>query len=131
MAMRLITGALLLAAASAAHGQPLTIRTGESWVFTIHNGEPADAKKVDSSAKPAKGELMATVRALFGTSMMMTNNGPTPYTYRAELFVAGKPSGARTCALPTGAQPTLEQWPQKADAVRISTFRPAGPGGRC
>ena len=129
--MRLITAALLLAAASGAHAEPLTVRTGESWVFTVQNGEPANAKKVEASAKPAKGQLMVTVRALFGTNMIVTNASSTAYTYRAELFVAGKPSGARSCALPANGQPTLEQWPQKADAVRISTFRPTGPGGRC
>jgi hypothetical protein len=131
MAMRLLIAAFLLAAAPATHAGPLTIRIGESWVFAVKDGEPADAKKVEASAKPAKGEIMVTVRPLFGTNMIMTNNSSTAYTYRAELFVAGKPSGARTCTLPTGAQPTLEQWPQKADAVRISTFRPTGPGGRC
>lgn len=129
--MRVMIAALLLAVAPAAQAQPLTIRTGESWIFTVQNGEPRNARKVDAASKPAKGELMATVRALFGTSMMMINNSATAYTYRAELFVAGKPSGARTCALPAGAQPTLEQWPQKAEAVRISAFRAAGPGGRC
>jgi hypothetical protein len=129
--MRLLVGAALLAASSAAHADPLTVRTGESWIFTVQNGEPANAKKVDASAKPAKGQLMVTVRALFGTNMIITNNGSTAYTYRAELFVAGKPSGVRTCALPAGAQPTLEQWPQKADAVRIGAFHPTGPGGRC
>jgi hypothetical protein len=130
-ARRLTIAAGLLAAASVAHGQPLTVLAGESWVFTVQNGEPTSARKVEASAKPAKGQLMVTVRALFGTNMIMTNNSPTPYTYRAELFVAGEPSGARTCALPANAQPTLEQWPQKADAVRISRFRPTGPGGRC
>ena len=129
--MRLMLASLLLAGAPAVHAQPLTIRTGESWIFAVQNGEPANAKKVDATAKPPKGQLMVTVRALFGTNMIMTNNSSTPYTYRAELFVAGKPSGARTCALPATGEPTLEQWTQKADAVRISAFRPTGPGGRC
>ena len=129
--MRLIAAAILLVAASTTQAAPLTVRTGESWLFNVENGEPVNARKVEGSAKAAKGQLMVTVRALLGTSMIVTNNSSTVYTYRAELFVAGKPSGARTCTLPTGAEPTLEQWPQKADAVRLSAFRPAGPGGRC
>ena len=130
--MRLIIASLaLLETAAAAHPAPLTIRTGESWVFTVQKGEPANARKVDAQAKPAKGELMVTLRALFGTNMIMTNNSSTPYTYRAELFVGGKPSAARTCALPANAEPTLEQWPQKADAIRIGSFKPTGPGGHC
>jgi hypothetical protein len=131
MAMRLTIAALLLVAGSAAQSQPLTVRTGESWIFTVRDGQPANARKVEPTARPATGQFMVSVRPLFGTNMIMTNNSSTAYTYRAELFVAGKPSGARTCTLPAGAQPTLEQWPQKADAVRISTFRPTGPGGRC
>ena len=130
--MRLIIASLvLLETAAAAQAAPLTIRTGESWVFTVEKGEPANARKVDAQAKPAKGELMVTLRALFGTNMIMTNNSSTPYTYRAELFVGGRPSGARTCTLPANAEPTLEQWPQKAEAVRIGSFRATGPGGHC
>jgi hypothetical protein len=131
MAMRLMIAALLLVVASGAQAAPLTVHPGESWIFAVQNGEPANAKKVDATAKPAKGQLMVTVRSLFGTNMIVTNNSSTAYNYRAELFVAGKPSGARTCTLPSGSEPTLEQWPQKADAVRISAFRPTGPGGRC
>jgi hypothetical protein len=131
MAMRLIIASILLATAATARAAPLTIRTGESWIFTVQKGDPANARKVDAQAKPAKGELMVTLRALFGTNMIMTNNSSTPYTYRAELFVGGKPSGARTCTLPANGEPTLEQWPQKADAIRIGTFKPTGPGGRC
>ena len=129
--LRYLILSMLMITAAPALAAPLTIRTGESWTFSVQNGEPTDAKKVDATAKPAKGQLMVTVRALFGTNMIVTNNSSTAYTYRAELLVAGKPYGARSCALPAGGGPTLEQWPQKADAVRISTFRPTGPGGRC
>ena len=104
--MRLIAAAILLVAASTTQAAPLTVRTGESWLFNVENGEPVNARKVEGSAKAAKGQLMVTVRALLGTSMIVTNNSSTVYTYRAELFVAGKPSGARTCTLPTGAEPT-------------------------
>jgi hypothetical protein len=131
MAMKLLVAALLLAAASAAHAGPLTVRTGESWLFTVQKGEPAYPRKVDASAKPARGQIMVTVRALFGTNMIMTNNSAVAYTFRAELLSADKPTAARPCNLPANGRPILEQWPQKADAVRIGNFQSVGSGGRC
>ena len=129
--MRLIIAALAFVAAPAAQAQPLTVHTGETWIFTVRNGEPADAKKVEASAKPAKGQIMVTVRPLFGTNMIMTNNGPIAYTFRAELISEGKATATRPCNLPANAKPILEQWPQKADAVRISRFQASGTEGRC
>jgi len=109
----------------------LTVQTGETWLFTIDHGEPAHARKVDAAAKPATGEIKVAVRALFGTSMTITNNSPQGYTFQAQLVGAdGKPVTARTCTLPPGNQPALESWPQKAAAVRIGAFKPA-KGGRC
>jgi hypothetical protein len=123
--------ALLLVAASSANAQGLTVRTWESWVFTVRNGEPANTRKVDAEAKPAPGQIMVTARALFGTNMIVTNNSATAYTFRAELLQGGKAIATRPCDLPANAQPILEQWPQKADAVRISHFQGAPRGGRC
>jgi hypothetical protein len=122
---------ILIAAAPAAQAAPLTVHAGESWMFAVRKGEPVNAHKVDASAKPARGQIMVTVRSAFGTNMVMTNNSPVPYTFRAELLVDGKSVGARPCDLPANAKPILEQWPQKAEAVRISRFKQAGPGGRC
>ena len=129
--MKLLIGTLVLAAASAAQGAPLTVRTGETWLFTVEMGEPANARKVDSSAKPAKGQLMISVRAMMGTAMIVTNNSPVAYTFRAELLRGGKAEAARTCTLPGKPTPIFEQWPQKADAVRIGDFKATGPAGNC
>jgi hypothetical protein len=110
---------------------PLTVPVGENWIFAIDHGQPTHARKVAETAKPAKGQVKVSVRTLFGTMMTISNNSPTGYTFRAELVGAdGKPVNARTCTLPPGNQPTLENWPQKAAAVRIGDFKPAR-GGRC
>ena len=109
----------------------LTVQTGETWLFSIDHGEPVHARKVDAAAKPASGEVKIAVRALFGTNMTITNNGPQGYTFQAQLIGRnGKAVTARTCTLPPGNQPTLESWPEKAAAVRIGDFKPA-KGGRC
>lgn len=123
--------ALLLFAASPALAQPLTVKTGETWSFTVKNGQPVDAHRVVASAKPAKGQIVISVRALMGTTMVVTNNSPNSYSFRAELLQGGKTVAARPCTLPGRAHPIFEQWQQKADAVRVGNFVASGEEGRC
>ena len=121
----------LLAAATPALAEPLTVRTGETWLFSIDHGQPANARKAEASAKPPPGQVKVTVRALFGTMMTVTNNSPQGYTFQAQLIGAdGKAVNVRACGLPPDNQPALESWPQKAVAVRIGEFRLA-KSGRC
>ena len=126
-----LAAALLLLAAAPAQAAGLTVRTGETWFFTIKDGEPANARLVTASAKIPKGQIMASVRALGGTSMVVTNNSPIAYTFRAALLSGGKATAARSCTLPANARPTFEQWQEKAEAVRIGGFKPATADGRC
>ena len=128
--MKLIA-ALLLIAAAPAQAAGLTVRTGETWLFTIRNGEPAQARKVTPSAKIPKEQIKVSVRPILGTAMTVTNNSPLAYTFRAELISGGKATLARSCTLPAKARPVFEQWEQKAEAVRISDFKVAGADGRC
>jgi hypothetical protein len=128
--MKLIA-ALLLIAAAPAQAAGLTVRTGETWLFTIKNGEPAQAHEVTPSAKIGKRQIKVSVRSILGTAMTVTNNSPIAYTFRAELISGGKAQVARSCTLPANARPVFEQWEQKADAVRISEFNVAGSDGRC
>lgn len=128
--MKLIA-ALVLIAAAPAQAAGLTVRTGETWLFTIKDGEPAQARKVTPSAKIGKRQIKVSVRSILGTAMTVTNNSPIAYTFRAELISGGKATVARSCTLPAKARPVFEQWEQKADAVRISEFKVAGAGGRC
>lgn len=125
LALALVAGSVPVLAA------PLTVRTGETWVFAIDHGEPVKARKVDAATKATTGEVKVSVRALFGTMMTITNNSRQGYTFSAELVGADdKAVTARSCTLPPGNQPALESWPQKASAVRIGSFKPA-KGGRC
>ena len=123
--------ALLLLAAAPAQAAPLTVKTGETWVFNVKDGQPASARKVASSAKPAKGQIMVAVRAMMGTTMIVTNNSPVAYTFRAELLRGGKSVAARPCTLPANARPIFEQWQEKADAVRIGAFKVSKADGLC
>ena len=122
---------LLLLAAVPAQAAPLTVKTGETWLFTIKKGEPAQARKVTPSATIPKGQIKVAVRAMLGTAMTITNNSPIAYTFRAELVSGGKATVARSCTLPSNARPAFEQWEQKAEAVRIGGFKIADADGRC
>ena len=128
--MKLIA-ALLLIAAAPAQAAGLTVHTGETWLFTIKDGEPAQARKVTPSAKIGKRQIKVAVRSILGTAMTVTNNSPIAYTFHAELISGGKATVARSCTLPANARPVFEQWEQKAEAVRISAFKIAGAEGRC
>jgi len=67
---------------------PLSVPVGENWVFALDHGQPVRARKVVSAARPARGEVKVTVRALFGTMMTVTNNSRQGYTFKAELIGA-------------------------------------------
>jgi len=123
--------ALLLLAAAPVQAAGLTARTGETWIFAVKNGEPANARRVTPSARIPKGQIKVSVRAMLGTAMTVTNNSPIAYTYRAELLSGGKASVARSCTLPPNGRPSFEQWQQKADAVRIGGFKIADDDGTC
>jgi hypothetical protein len=117
--------------ATAAAAEPLTIHVGESWAFAIKDGQPARAHRVKPAAKPGRGEIKASVTPLGGTTMTLTNNSATSYTFRAELVGVQSKVSARTCTLPANSKPALEYWPQKAAAVRLSNFRATADPGNC
>jgi len=123
--------ALLLLATVPAQAASLTVKTGETWAFILRNGHPIGAHKVEPSAKPATGQIVVSVRPLMGTTMVMTNNSPVAYKFRAELLQGGKAVTARPCTLPAHGRPIFEQWQQKADAVRLSGFKRASADGLC
>lgn len=130
MTMRYLGLALLLAASPVA-AAPLTVKTGESWMFAISRGQPVRARKVKPAVKPPPGQVMVTVTSMMGTTMTISSNNPSAYTYQAELVGAGKAVPARSCTLPANGRLSFEHWPQKANAVRLSNFRLAGKDGSC
>ena len=121
--------ALLIAAPATA--KPLTVHTGESWVFVIDHGQPSRARRVMPNVKPKHGEVLVTVRAMLGTTMSITSNNRQAYTYRAELVGTAQPVKARSCALPANPVLSFESWPDKASAIRLSDFKPATNRGSC
>ena len=129
--MHVLLIAPILAMAAPAAAAPLTIHVGETWVFAIRNSQPANARKAPLSSHPAKGQVRATVSALGGTTMTLTNATGVGFTFRAELIGAdGKVTTARSCTLPANNRQAFESWPQRAVAVRIGSFRRT-TGGSC
>ena len=133
MSIRLISLALLLAASPGATARPagLTVKTGETWQFSLFRGQPVNARKAGAKSRPAPGQIQVTVQTMLGTTMTITSNNPTAFTYKAELVGADKPVAARSCALPPDGRLSFESWPQTATAVRLSDFKVAPKGGAC
>ena len=132
MAIRLLGLALLLAAGPVSAGTGgLTIKTGETWQFSLFRGQPIRAHKASPDSKPAPGQIQVTVRSLLGTTMTISSNNPTSFTYRAELIGAARTMTARSCTLPANSRLSFEHWPEKAIAVRLSQFRIANKDGTC
>ena len=131
--MKLLAALFLLAlsASASAVAPGLTVRTGESWIFTIVRGQPAKARRVAATAVPRKGEVQVSVRAMMGTMMTIRSNNPLAYVFRAELIGVTGPGTVRACTLPANDRPALESWSKPATAVRISDFKPATADGSC
>jgi hypothetical protein len=130
--MRALLLAPFLAVAAPTTAAPLTMHVGETWLFSIRNGQPAAARKVVPTSNPVKGQVRASVSALGGTTMTLTNATGLAYTFRAELIGAdGKVATARSCTLPASNRPVFESWPRRAVAVRIGSFKRSGDQGRC
>jgi hypothetical protein len=126
-----ILGLLLLLAAAPVSAKPLTVRTGESWVFSLYRGEPVRPRKATPQTKPGPGQVTVTVTSMMGTTMTISSNNPVGYTYQAELVGANKAVAARSCTLPANGRISFEHWPQKTVAVRLSHFRVAEKDGAC
>ncbi len=122
---------VLLAVPAQANAQGLTIKTGESWIFSISRGQPVRARRVKPNVKPPPGQVLVTLRAMLGTSMSIISNNRQSFTYKAELVGADKPVAVRSCQLPANGRVSFEHWPEKASAVRISDFRVATKDGSC
>ena len=121
-----------LLAAAPLSAKSITVRTGETWVFSIAHGQPANARKVDPATAPLPGEMKVTVQPLMGTTMTMTNNSKFDYAYRAALILPnGKAGPAKSCAVPANGRLAIEHWPQRVAAVRLSDFKPAPAGSLC
>ena len=129
MRIAFLLPAQLIAAPVAA--KPLTVRTGESWIFVIDHDQPARTRRAQPNAKTKRGEVMVTVRAILGTAMSITSNNRQAYTYRAELVGTARPVKARACTLPANAALSFESSPDKAAGVRLSDFKPATKSGSC
>ena len=121
-----------LVAATPVAAKPLTVGMGETWVFTIAHGQPANARKALPATKPAPGEIKVTVQPLMGTTMTLTNNSKFDYAYRATLILPGGKAGpAKSCAVPANVRLAIEHWPRRVAAVRLSDFKPAPAGSLC
>ena len=123
--------ALLAASPLAAKSPGLTVKPGETWEFALSKGQPVAARKVSPTADPREGRIRVTLRSMMGTTLTIVSNNRRPYTYTAELIGGTKAVPARSCTLPADGRLSFENWPQKAEGVRLSNFKPAKREGSC
>jgi hypothetical protein len=126
-----VSFALLAAPQLAAKSPGLTVKPGETWEFALSRGQPVAARMISPTTDPREGRIRVTLRAMMGTTLTIVSNNPRPYTYTAELIGGAKPVAARSCTLPADGRLSFENWPQKAEAVRLSNFRPAKRDSSC
>jgi len=132
--MRLASLAIstILLAVTPVAAKPLTVRMGETWIFTVANGQPAKARKADAKTAPAPGQMKVSLSPLMGTTMTIANNSRYDYAYRATLMLPrGKTGPAKSCAVPAHGKLAIEHWTRKVAAVRLSDFKPAPAGSLC
>lgn len=134
MSIRLIGLALLLTAspAAAAKSPGLTVKMGETWLFSVEGGQPVHSRKVVGNAKPSPGQMLVTLRPLMGTTMTITNNSKFDFAYRATLILPdGKTGAAKSCAVPANGRLAIEHWPKPVAGVRLADFKRAPAGSLC
>ena len=123
--------ALLAVSPAEAKSAGLTVKAGETWLFSLSRGEPVRARRAKPTASLEPGQILVTVRSMMGTTMTITSNNKQAYTYKAALIGATKVIPTRSCTLPANNRLSFENWPQKAAAVRLSDFKVATKGGAC
>ena len=129
--LRFLALSLLLAASPVA-AKPLTVRMGETWVFSVARGQPVKAHKTDAKATPAPGQMKVTLSEMMGSMLTISNNSKNDYAYRATLVLPGGKTGpAKSCAVPANGRMAMEHWKQSVDAVRLSDFKRAPAGSLC
>ena len=122
----------MLLAAAPLSAKGLTVRTGETWVFSVERGQPSRARKVTPTTAPAPNPIKVSVQPLMGTTMTVTNNSKYDYAYRALLVMPGGKTGAsKSCAVPAHGRLAIEHWPKPVAAVRVSHFKRAPAGSLC
>jgi hypothetical protein len=123
---------LALLAAAPVSAKSLTVRMGETWVFNVAHGQPANARKAAPAARPANGEIKVTLSPLMGTTLTISNNSKFDYGYRATLILPnGKAGPGKSCAVPANGRLAMEHWPQRVAAVRLGNFKQAPAGSLC
>ena len=129
---RFLIALTITSLATPAFARPLTVQMGETWLFAVRHGAPAEARKVTPTTAPALGQFKVTLQPLFGATMTVTNASRFDYAYRATLVLPNSKIGAaKSCAVPANGVIAVEHWTTPVAAVRLDHFRPAPAGSLC
>jgi hypothetical protein len=98
---------------------------GETWIFSLANGQPANAHAAPPGSKPGPNELMVSLKPQIGSTMIVTNNTDRFLNYRATIIAPNGERPTSVCTLMSGGRAGFENWHGNIAAIRLSDFSPA------
>jgi hypothetical protein len=105
----------------------LLIKSGETWIFHLENGQPANPRTATEADKPGKDELKVSLSPDPGAMLTITNNTSQFLNYRA--FITPKPGKKGTstsvCTVMSNGRKAFEVWQNAVPAIRLADFTPA------
>jgi hypothetical protein len=109
----------------------LLIKSGETWIFHLEKGQPANPRPATKADQLGKDELKASLSLEAGAMLIITNNTSQFLNYHA--FITPKPGkkGAPTsvCTIMSNGRMAFESWPNSIPALRLADFTPAQEDG--
>jgi hypothetical protein len=131
LAFGLALSSAQLASAGKEKAMPgLLIKSGETWIFHLENGQPTNPRPATEADKPGKDELKASLSSRMGALLTISNNTSQLLNYRA--FITPKPGKKGTptsvCTLLSNGRGAFENWQNAIPAIRIADFTPAQEG---
>ena len=126
--------ATLLAGPALADESPLPglyLKHGESFIFKVIDGQPAEVRSANADERPQSGEVSASLSA-DGSMLQVVSAADTSLNYQAFIARGATDKGQRTsvCTLLPGVM-AMESWPGGLPGIRIVNFKPAGDGMTC
>lgn len=110
----------------------LLIKPGESFIFKLQDGQPAEIRAAGDAEEPGEGELKASFTG--GGMAMLSVKNNTGEMLNYEAYITAKPDkkGKRTsvCTLFAGGS-GFESWPGNLPGLRLTNFKPAGGNLGC
>lgn len=110
----------------------LVIHPGESIIFRLVDGQPADVRRAEDNVEAKDGEISARMSGGGMVMLAVRNSGGEALNYRAFIVRGDQDKGRRTsvCTLFPGVL-SMETWQEPIGGIRVADFTPAGDSIGC